>query len=124
MSKMMSLAELAKELEGKTKARCRVKHEPGRMNKLEARYERECLFGKAASWKFEAVKFRLADNTFYTPDFFVVGVDGQAEVHEVKGFWEDDARVKIKVFAEMYPEFVVKAACLEKKQWKVETFNQ
>jgi hypothetical protein len=29
--------------------------------------------------------------------------DGSLECHEVKGFWADDARVKIKVAAEMYP---------------------
>ena len=29
--------------------------------------------------------------------------NGQIELHEVKGFWMDDARVKIKVAAEMYP---------------------
>lgn len=28
---------------------------------------------------------------------------GELEMHEVKGFWEDDARVKIKVAASFYP---------------------
>jgi hypothetical protein len=59
--------------------------------------------GEVAWYVFEGIKFRLADNTFYTPDYAVMLADGSMEIHEVKGFWEDDARVKIKVAAEMYP---------------------
>lgn len=56
-----------------------------------------------AWYKFEGIKFRLADNTFYTPDFVILNNDFLFEVHEVKGFWTDDAKVKIKVAAELYP---------------------
>lgn len=51
---------------------------------------------------FEPHKLRLADRTFYTPDFGVLLMDGTFEFHEVKGHWEDDARVKIKVAAEQH----------------------
>jgi hypothetical protein len=102
------------------KARGRVKHEPGRMNKLEADYS---AFLCGVFHRFESVKFRLADKTFYTPDFMVMQSDGTIEFHEVKGFWEDDARVKVKVFAEMYPEFVVKAITKTKGQWNVEVIG-
>jgi hypothetical protein len=62
-------------------------------------------------WMYEAMKFRLADNTFYTPDFIVVTANGDLEAHEVKAYWSnanrggwrEDARVKIKVAAEMHP---------------------
>jgi hypothetical protein len=54
-------------------------------------------------YKFEGLKLRLADNTFYTPDFVVMAADGVLECHEVKGHWQDDARVKIKVAASLYP---------------------
>lgn len=83
----------------------------GQMNATEAAYE-EILdglkfHGDIAWYKFEGVKLRLADNTFYTPDFFVMWADGRLECHEVKGFWQDDARAKIKIAADMYPfEFV------------------
>jgi hypothetical protein len=55
-------------------------------------------------YKYEAVKSRLADRTFYTPDFLVVYPD-HFEFHEVKGFAMDDAMVKIKVAARLYPWF-------------------
>lgn len=61
------------------------------------------IAGEVAWFKFEGLKLRLADNTFYTPDFAVMAADGVMECHEVKGHWQDDARVKIKVAATLYP---------------------
>ncbi|MCK1718883.1 DUF1064 domain-containing protein [Bradyrhizobium sp. 141] len=77
------------------------------MNKTEAKYDSHLWdlrrTGDVLWHKFEGVKLRLADNTFYTPDFAVMLADGTMEMHETKGFWEDDARVKIKVAASLYP---------------------
>jgi hypothetical protein len=71
--------------------------------------------------RFEPVKLRLAAATFYTPDFMVTRDDGEIVFHEVKGgWWEDDARVKIKVAAEMYPEFRFIAAVVKKRGGKYE----
>lgn len=79
----------------------------GQMNKTEAEYERELelrqVAGEVEWFRFEGLKLRLADSTFYTPDFAVMLAGGQMECHEVKGHWQDDARVKIKVAAEQYP---------------------
>lgn len=79
----------------------------GQMNKSEAAYaaylETLKRAGAVVWYRFEGVKLRLADNTFYTPDFAVMDSDGVMEMHEVKGFWQDDARAKIKIAAEMYP---------------------
>lgn len=49
------------------------------------------------------MKFKLVEKTFYTPDFALMRATHEIECHEVKGHWEDDARVKIKVAAEMFP---------------------
>lgn len=79
----------------------------GTMNKTEARYDEYLTQlqqkGLILWHKFEAVKLRLADNTFYSPDFAVLSAAGFMEMHEVKGYWMDDARVKIKVAASLYP---------------------
>lgn len=101
----------------------------GEMNKTEARYDSSLWdlrrTGDVLWHKFEAVKLRLADNTFYSPDFAVMVADGTMEMHEVKGFWEDDARVKIKVAAALYP-FRFKALTPRTKKdgggWNVEEF--
>jgi hypothetical protein len=98
----------------------------GEMNKSEAKYAAELELRRAAGtvawWKFEGVKLRLADATFYTPDFAVMLADGVMEMHEVKGFWEDDARVKIKVAAAMYP-FRFIAIQHKRGTWSVEDFG-
>jgi hypothetical protein len=79
----------------------------GTMNKTETAYDlllkQRLHVGEIQWYRFEGVKLRLADNTFYTADFFVMNAEGLLEVHEVKGFWTDDARVKTKVAAAMYP---------------------
>lgn len=99
----------------------------GRMNKTEAAYAQHLhalqLAGQIRSWKFEAITLRLADNTRYTPDF-LVEADGLLtlpmrvlEFHEVKGFWRDDAKVKFKVAAELFPMFRFVAVKRKNRQW-------
>lgn len=79
----------------------------GQMNKTESAYaahlESLRRSGDILWWKFEGVKLRLAHNTFYTCDFMLLKRDGQVCMDEVKGYMTDDAAVKIKVAASMYP---------------------
>ena len=44
-------------------------------------------------------------------------------LHEVKGHWEDDARVKIKVAATQHPWFRFLAVKAGKTGWQYETFG-
>lgn len=101
----------------------------GAMNKTEQAYQRHLNARREAGevlwFRFEGIKLRLADNTFYTPDFAVMAADGQLECHEVKGFWTDDARVKIKVAADQYPLTFLAVKAKAKKDgggWAVEEF--
>ncbi|MBI0068830.1 MULTISPECIES: DUF1064 domain-containing protein [Snodgrassella] len=102
----------------------------GQKNKTEQAYELEVLKpamqdGLIIWYRFEGVKLRLADNTFYTPDYCVMRSDGTMEMHEVKGFWQDDARVKIKVAADMYPLKFIAVKRQAKKNgggWSIEEF--
>lgn len=100
----------------------RGRHRPGHMNKTEAAYglvlEARRRQGEILWYSFEAVKLKLADKTYYTPDYLVMTNDNWLEFHEVKGFWEDDARVKIKCAAEKFPfKFI---AVSRKGGWKAE----
>ncbi|MCA7883218.1 hypothetical protein LGM58_08465 [Burkholderia contaminans] len=100
----------------------------GEMNKTEQRYadhlEARKRQGEVVWYRFEGIKFRLADNTFYTPDFAVMLANGQLEAHEVKGHWQDDARVKVKVAADQYPvRFIaVTAGPAKSGGWQTEEF--
>lgn len=99
----------------------------GAMNKTEAAYAHHLgllkFAGSVLWYRFEGLKFRLADATFYTPDFAVMRADGTLECHEVKGHWTDDARVKIKVAAEMYPIRFIAVRAARGGQWETEAFE-
>lgn len=94
------------------------------MNGTESEYA-QLFLGKLVH-RFEGVTLKLADDVRYTPDFMVIAEDGVVEFHEVKGFWRDDARVKIAVAAETFPMFRFKAfSKLPKKAgWAMVRFGQ
>lgn len=101
----------------------------GEMNGTEQAYHEHLAqrqhAGEIAWFKFEAMTFKLADDTRYTPDFMVMLSDGQLQAHEVKGYWTDDARVKIKVAAALFPvEFIAikKKAKKDGGGWEKEMF--
>lgn len=79
----------------------------GTMNKTETAYaahlDAQRSLGLVLWYRFEGLKLRLADSTFYDTDFVVLAASGQLEIHEVKGFMTDDANVKLKVAASQYP---------------------
>lgn len=102
-----------------------VRHRTGEMNQTEKRYacylDALRLASEVQWWGFEVLKIRLADNTFYTVDFAVVLADGSLEFHETKAMWQpkfdargnlvkgaragwkEDARIKMRVAAELFP---------------------
>lgn len=87
----------------------------GQMNRTEKAYaawlEAEKHAGRVVEYWFEKVKFEIAQPACsYLPDFMVQYPDGRVELHEVKGsphIFQDDAKVKAKACATMYP-FAVK----------------
>lgn len=107
------------------KARARPQPVPGSMNKTEQAYalhlKQLLMAGEIEHYAFEPIKLRLAKATFYTPDFLVIR-EGMLELHEVKGFWEDDARVKIKVAAEQHWMYRFVAIKKAGAGWQTEEF--
>lgn len=104
-------------------------HKAGVMNGTEQAYEAllkaRQQAGDIAWYAFEAITLKLADDTRFTPDFFVMRGDLTFEAHECKGRWEDDALVKIKVAAKLFPIRFLAAMKLSKQAgggWKVTEF--
>ncbi len=99
---------------------------PRKMNKTEAAYGRHLealkLAGDVHWFGFEVLKLRLADDTQYITDWAVLSRDWVMEIHEVKGFWRDDARVKIKVAAAQFP-FRFFGITKDKTGWVREEFS-
>ena len=92
------------------------------MNKTEKRYAQEVLdprvwTGELVTWKFEAVKLKLAYRTWYTPDFWTIAPDGRMEMIEIKGFLQDDAAVKYKIAREAFPIFEWRMIRRVKGEW-------
>ncbi len=87
------------------------RHVPGVMNKTEEKFADVLqvlkLAGEVEDWKFEPLKLRLGKNCWFTLDFAVLYADGVYELVDVKGGGPiaDDALVKIKTAAEMFPHF-------------------
>ena len=101
--------------------------ERGVMNKWEKEWAEHLELLKAAGeilwWSYECINIRLAKKAFYQPDFLVMDADGYLEVHEVKGHWEHDARLRIKLAAEKLPFRFLAITKMPKKAgggWKSE----
>jgi hypothetical protein len=104
------------------------------MNRTEVKYaeylRERLMVGEIRWWAFEAWKFRLADSTYYTPDFIIVTNDLRVEAHEVKAQWstgkpgwQEDARVKIKCAAEQHPVRFVAVTLNKDQSWAAEYFG-
>lgn len=99
----------------------------GNMNKLESSFaallDSQVASGEIKCHSFEVFKVRIASaakGAWYTPDFCVVGIGGEITFYEVKGFWREAARLRVKVAADRTPwaRFVV--ATRKRGEWNFE----
>ena len=98
----------------------------GEMNKTEAKFARHLdmlkLAGEVLWYAFEGIKLRLADRTFLTVDFAVLPASMRLTMIDVKGakaIVQDDAAVKMRVAASMYP-FAFQYAFPKGDGWLIE----
>ena len=109
-------------------SRSRENHHQGEMNGLEKRYaqhlELRKQVGEIEDWRFEPIKLLLAPKTTFTGDF-VVKVAGSLELHETKGWWEEDARLKIKWAAKDFGWMFSRVVGVKwaGSDWKFEEFS-
>jgi hypothetical protein len=104
------------------------------MNKWETLYNDELKMslqvGAIRWYDFEPMRLKLAEFTtdgeprtiWYTPDFGVMEKTGELWFAEVKGFWREAARVRIKLAASKFP-FRFVAITRDKCEWKKEEFR-
>ena len=102
----------------------------GEQNKTEIAYEERVLkpamqAGEILWYQFEPISLKLAKNTYYRPDYMVLTKARELEVHEVKGFWTDDARAKTKIAAALFPFRFIAVRRAKKSEgggWAIEEF--
>jgi hypothetical protein len=108
------------------RARARAVHRRGVMNKTEEDYAAHLKLrmhiGEVIWFAYEGLRLRLADNTFYCPDFPVQLACGEIEMHETKGYWEETARAKIKIAAQLFPFRFVGVTRAKGGGWEFENF--
>lgn len=82
--------------------------------------------GMVLWYQFEGMRFRLADGAYYKPDYVAMNCKGELIAIEVKGFWREAARVRIKVAADRFPvRFIAVRRKLVKEGggWEEEIFS-
>lgn len=116
---------------GITKYYAKGRLKSGLLNRTEANYEAylKALYqaGDILWYKFEGIRLVLSQGCTYTPDFVVMLKDGTIELHEVKGskaLFRDDAKVKVKMAASLFP-FRIKVVYPRRKLagWDEEVFE-
>jgi hypothetical protein len=85
--------------------------------------------GKIAKYGYESITLKLADDFRYTPDFYILCLDGSVQFHDTKGrkgdsFYSRKLGVpKIKMAAEQFPEFKFFVVWFgEDKTWRWQEF--
>lgn len=87
------------------------------LNKLEASWL-AILRARGYPWiGVQSITLKLANDTRYTPDFSSVGPNGEFIFWETKGFFRDDAKVKLKIAARQYSWAVFMLVEKKKGQW-------
>lgn len=67
--------------------------------------------GEIKSWEYEPTEFSFPikrGNNSYKPDFHVTEKDGRTYYLEVKGFMDENSRVKLKRMKKFFPEVEVR----------------
>lgn len=112
-----------------------VRHKPGEMNATELRYFNDYLKPKLLSGfylksRFEPLTLILVHpdkqtgrrSSTYTPDFYLIRSDGITEVHEVKGYCDEADKLKLKLAAELFPEWMWFMAYSTKKSFNIKEY--
>ena len=76
--------------------------------------------GKFAKIRVQSITLKIGHDTRYTADFQTTGHDGVVTFWEVKGFYRDDARVKMQVVARQFSEFKFMLVYKKGKGWITE----
>ena len=98
-------------------------------NKWEMQFEEYLRNGEGTNELMilpQALTFRLARATSYTPDIIMTDQEGGGNIiaYEVKGFWRQSGRIKIKMAARLFPFVTFIAVTRPKGQgWQFERIS-
>lgn len=105
---------------GKTviKVEVQANTDEGDLNKLETAFL-SVLRSRNYQWVgIQSMTLKLGFDTRYTPDFIALDQVGHLLAFETKGFFRDDAKVKLKVAARVFPFIEFFLVTKDKSGWK------
>jgi len=93
-----------------------------------AELENSLIGRRIREWRYHPLRFRLAPNVTYTPDFMLVHLDESFALYEVKGSWKmknaRDSRTRLEIAAYRYPWFQWIAITRDREGvWREEPIN-
>lgn len=100
-----------------------------KLNRTEQRYRDRLELmkrsGGIVDFKVQQITLKIADDCRYTCDFSVINNDYTITLVDVKGFEREDAVIKMKCAAQMFPEYRFEMVEWRKGEWNVtRRFNQ
>lgn len=101
----------------KEKTSDRQKTDEEKLNKTEKAYLAYLRSCDCLSIRIQAITLKLAFDCRLTVDFTYIDTSGRGVFVDVKGFQREDALIKMKVAARMYPEYVFKIVKKEGPTW-------
>ena len=111
----------------KTSMKHRITKDEQGLNKTEAAYYEHLKKDPGNVWiGVEPFSLKLADKCRYTPDFVVLRADGKLVAHEVKGFFREDSKIKLKVAARLFSWIEFRLAFKDKSLptgWRISTVD-
>lgn len=119
---MTTLSESYKSATKPLKQKGRLRQNASGLNKLEQSFK-EYLgvnLGPLVPILDQCITLKIANGCRYTPDFIARGQMGRLGAYEVKGFMRDDAAVKLKVAASLYPWIKFHLVSRKKGAWLIQ----
>lgn len=101
---------------------CTLSEDEYKLNKLEKAWLATRRLQEGVNNPFigiQCLTFKLGSDCRFTPDFIEI-IAGKLVAWETKGFFRDDAKVKLKVAARMYPWVSFRLVTRKNKEWKIE----
>lgn len=95
-----------RELEGASSFAIKPSHDEDKLNKTERAYLHHLRAQPNNVWVgVQNLTLKIADDCRLTPDFAVLDASGKLTLIDVKGFQREDALIKMKVAARLFPMF-------------------
>lgn len=101
-------------------AKNRIRQNSAGLNKTEQAFKDYLDSKRCYSVLVQAITLKIGNGVRFTVDFITIDPDGRMQGWETKGHLRDDANVKIKVAASLYPWIKFHLVTRKKGEWIIQ----